>query len=96
MTRIVTTVYRPKRPSRKRKAAALDMPAIVAPGKGRLPKMHSAPATKEPRPLIVRTKSRRALAFDAVPDLSPEEHKRRGDAAEALFRELVRGATGDG
>jgi hypothetical protein len=25
-----------------------------------------------------------------VPDLTPEEHKRRGDAADALFREIVR------
>ena len=25
-----------------------------------------------------------------VPDLTPEEHQRRGDAAEALFREMKR------
>jgi len=30
----------------------------------------------------------------AVPGVSPEEHKRRGDAADALWRELVRRATG--
>jgi hypothetical protein len=29
MTRIVTTAYRYKRPPRKRKAVALDVPAIV-------------------------------------------------------------------
>ena len=29
-----------------------------------------------------------------VPDMTPEEHKRRGDAADALFLELVRPATG--
>jgi hypothetical protein len=28
-----------------------------------------------------------------VPDLTPEEHQRRGDAADALWRELVRRAT---
>jgi hypothetical protein len=38
-------------------------------------------------PAIVTAKS-------ALPDLPPEEHKRRGDAADALFRELVRQATG--
>jgi hypothetical protein len=26
--------------------------------------------------------------------MTPEEHRRRGDAAEALWRELVRRATG--
>jgi hypothetical protein len=25
-----------------------------------------------------------------VPDMTPEEHKRRGDAADALFREMKR------
>jgi hypothetical protein len=28
------------------------------------------------------------------PDMTPEEHKRRGDAADALFREMKRRATG--
>jgi hypothetical protein len=32
--------------------------------------------------------------FGDVPDLPPEEHQRRGDAADALWRELVRRATG--
>ena len=30
----------------------------------------------------------------AVPDMTPEEHQRRGDAADALWCELVRRATG--
>ena len=38
-------------------------------------------------PAIVTAKS-------TLPDMPPEEHKRRGDAADALFRELVRQATG--
>ena len=29
-----------------------------------------------------------------MPEMTPEEHQRRGDAADALFRELVRRATG--
>ncbi len=29
-----------------------------------------------------------------VPDMAPEEHKRRGDAAEVLFREIARRVTG--
>ena len=44
-------------------------------------------------PVIVRTKSRRASVFADVPDITPEEHKRRGDAAQALWHELVRRAT---
>jgi hypothetical protein len=31
-----------------------------------------------------------------VPDMTPEEHKRRGDAADALWREIVRGVRSDG
>jgi hypothetical protein len=34
--------------------------------------------------------------FSDVPDMTPEEHERRGDAAVALFRELVRRARNDG
>jgi hypothetical protein len=30
-----------------------------------------------------------------VPDLSPEEYQRRGDAADELFREIVRRVSGD-
>ena len=40
-------------------------------------------------PAIVTAASKRTL-----PDMTLEEHKRRGDAADALFRELVRQATG--
>ena len=45
-------------------------------------------------PVIVRTKSRRASVFGDVPDMTPEEHRQRGEAADALWRELVRRAAG--
>ena len=64
---IVTTVYRPKRPPRKRK----PQPAIAAP--------------------IVAHRAKPGRFGDA-PDMTDEEHRRRGDAADALFRELVRRA----
>ena len=48
------------------------------------------PATAAP---IVTTAAKRSRFGDA-PDLTTEEHRRRGDAADALFRELVRRATG--
>ena len=88
---IVTTHYRYKRPPRKRKAVALEVPAIVTKrGTKRLPAA-KADATQ------TRTASRRSSPqakasgrFGDVPDMTPEEHKRRGDAADALFREMKR------
>jgi hypothetical protein len=38
--------------------------------------------------------ARKPGSYSDAPDLTPEEHQRRGDAADALFRELVRRATG--
>ena len=41
--------------------------------------------------MIVTAKHpRRHGSFGDVPDMTPEEHKRRGDAADALFREMKR------
>jgi hypothetical protein len=97
---IVTTHYRYKRPPRKRKAVALDVPAIVTP----------APTKKRQDPVIrlgtkgaeavndngdrksaiVTAKNSRRGRFGDVPDMTPEEHKRRGDAADALCREMKR------
>jgi hypothetical protein len=97
---IVTTHYRYKRPPRKRKAVALDVPAIVTP----------APTKKRQDPVIrlgtkgaeavndngdrksaiVTAKNPHRRRYADVPDMTPEEHKRRGDAADALWRELVR------
>ena len=125
MSRIVTTHYRHKRPSPKRKPAALEVPAIVwkrgranvvglsdrvedgdpkpaivTPGKGRAgndnraetdPKSPGARTT----PSRIVTVRRRGKRFADVPDMTPEEHQRRGDAAAALWRELVRRAAGD-
>jgi hypothetical protein len=42
---------------------------------------------------IVTAKNPRRNRFGDVPDMTPEEHERRGDAAVALFREVVRRAT---
>ena len=33
--------------------------------------------------------------FGDAPDMMPEEHQRRGNATDALFREIVRQATGN-
>ena len=39
---------------------------------------------------IVTAKNPRRSRFGEVPDMTREEHKRRGDAADALFREMKR------
>jgi hypothetical protein len=100
MTRIVTYAHRYKPPPRKRKAVALEVPAIT-PGKGRAGNDNrAAPALlptdgKKSAPVIVTTKSRRASVFGDAPDITPDEHRKRGEAADALWRELVRRATED-
>jgi hypothetical protein len=43
----------------------------------------------EPKPVIIT--SRRSGKRNAiVPDMTPEEHMRRGDLADALFRQIQR------
>ena len=46
-------------------------------------------------PSRIVTVRRRGKRFADVPDMTPEEHQRRGDAAQALWRELVRRARGE-
>ena len=106
---IITTHYRYKRPPRKRKAVALEAPAIVrkrgraeavvpphtveepAPGNDNRPMAEPAPSWNE---VGDRHRAEAGKQFGDAPDLTPEEHQRRGDAADALWRELVRRATG--
>ncbi len=102
MTRIVTTQYRYKRPPRRAKAAAIEAPAIV---RARKPADRSdrsldpaeemssdptLPANADRKPAIVTARRPRASRFGDVPDMAPEEHKRRGDAAAEMFREMQR------
>jgi hypothetical protein len=48
------------------------------------------PANDDRKSAIVTAKNPRRGRFGDVPDMTPEEHKRRGDAADALFREMKR------
>jgi hypothetical protein len=119
MTRIVTTHYRYKRPRRKKKPVAIEVPAIVT-GKGsRRPadsQMAAEVISRTPQPSTTQDERRdRAVTpggkpkpandyrksaivtirrpgkrFADVPDMTPEEHKRRGDGADAMFREMKR------
>ena len=100
---IVTAHYRYKRPPKRRKAVALEVPAIVARAKKKrlrisaLDKPAPPPPANDddkppPKPAAIVTVRRRKHAMHAhlLDGLTPEEVQRRGDAADALWRELVR------
>jgi hypothetical protein len=53
----------------------------------------SQPAADAPRPAIVTARRPGARPSVEVPDMTLEEHQRRGEAADTLFREIVRRAT---
>ena len=97
---IVHHDYRPKRARKKKPAVALTGPRITtirrAPDEvvkpSEIPERLPRP---ERRPVIVTAKHPRRGRFGDVPDMTPEEHERRGDAAVALFRELTRRARGE-
>jgi hypothetical protein len=82
---IVTTHYRYRRSPRKRQATAIEGPAVV---KASTPSPAESAANDDRAPARIVT-ARKPSAKD-VPDMTPEEHRRRGDAADALFREVVR------
>jgi hypothetical protein len=77
----IVTVKRPKpgAPAPRTKAAAL---ATVAAGDDRKPAI-----------VTIRRKPERVLPSSLLPE-TPEEHQRRADAADAMWRELVRRASG--
>ncbi|HET7884419.1 MAG TPA: hypothetical protein VFL55_26255 [Acetobacteraceae bacterium] len=105
---IVTSTYRYKRPPRKR--IAIEAPAIVTSvdvKKLRRPatrrKATPQPANDDGQPELrppagkqsaIATARKHGSRRSTEPEMTPEEHKRRGDAADALWRELVQRATG--
>ena len=73
-----------RRPPRKKpKAAAIEVPAAVRTEPARA-KDDRKPA---PTSAIVTIRER---GSDRVPDMTAGEYQRRGDAAEAMFREMKR------
>jgi hypothetical protein len=99
---IVTTHYRPKRaPRKKRKQPALAS-AIVTPAplkkgpprhvvrlRDQAPEKANGDGPEQPRRSAVVEPKRASRTFGPAPDLDEEEHRRRGDAADALFREIA-------
>ena len=96
MTRIVTYAHRYKRPPRKKaQAAAITGPAVVtAKSKRNHRQVADVVASDEPATIVTAKNPHRRGKLGDVPDMTPEEYQRRCDAADALFRELVRQATG--
>jgi hypothetical protein len=83
---VVHYEHRYKRPPRKKKPVAFEVPPVV-----RAEPMHRPEDRRPDEPpaksAIVTTRKR---GRGDVPDLTPDEHQRRGDAAEAMFREMKR------
>jgi hypothetical protein len=92
---IVTYVHRPKRlPPKKAQAAAIPGPAIVSAASERTHRrVADVVVSAEPATIVTAKNPHRRGRLGDVPDMTLEEHKRRGDAADALWRELVRRAT---
>jgi hypothetical protein len=84
---IVRTDYRPKR-ARKRKQP-VDIPRAIVSAQPPKPK-RAKPAPVASR--IVSAPRKTSTRFGPVQEIDHAEHQRRGDAAEALFRELSRRA----
>jgi hypothetical protein len=106
MSRIVTSSspYRYKRPPRKKKsAAAIAMPAIITLNRKTRIAMKRAESDTvtdpEPAPLpnegkksaTVTIRSRKpSMLAHLLEDMTPEEHKRRGDGADAMMQKFKR------
>ena len=98
MASIVHSNYRPKR-ARKRKVSPAIPQRVVTIATKRATAVETQPpetqASREPeKSRIVTLRNPRSSRFGPVPEMTPDEHQRRGDAAEALFRELARRAGG--
>jgi hypothetical protein len=86
---IVRYVHRNKRPPRKKAQA----PEITGPLIVKRDGATGAPSSEtQPEPVIVTARKPRGGSGRDAPDLTPEELQRRRDAADALFREVVRRA----
>ena len=92
---IVHTNYRPKRARKRKQSPAIPMRIVTAKQpKPQGPAIDQA-VTERKRPAqavaitgprIVTAKPKRSTRFGPVQEIDAEEHRRRGDAAVALFR----------
>jgi hypothetical protein len=97
---IVTTTYRYNRPPRRKKPVALEVLAVVRKSESRDSRSTNrgevaalSDATDRKAAIVtIRGMPAKILPLGLLPE-TPEEHQRRGDAADALWRGLVRRAT---
>ena len=100
---IVAYVHKPNRARKRKQLPAIPMRIVTArkPGPAAAPPIGDERKRPVAQPAaisgsrIVTVPRKHSTRFGPVQDLTAEEHQRRGDAAEALFREIVRRARGD-
>jgi hypothetical protein len=85
---VITTASKRKRASAEAKAA-LAASLKQAPGEPERKPVSAPPRAAKAAILTIRRQAARIIPPGLLPE-TPEEHKRRGDAADALWRELVR------
>jgi hypothetical protein len=103
---IVHTAYRPKRARKRKHPVAIPQRIVSAKHPKPAARAINEAVTERKRlpaqpaaitgPRIVTAPRKTSSRFGPVQDIDAGEHQRRGDAAVALFHELVRRATGDG
>jgi hypothetical protein len=96
---IVRTDYRQKRPPKRKIPVAIPMRIVSArQPRPAAPVIDVAVTERKPAQAATITGPRIVTArkpkgrFPDVPEMTAEEHQQRGNAAEALFREIVRRA----
>jgi hypothetical protein len=82
MTRIVTTTYRYRRPPGHKKPEALAVQPVAKAA-------NPAKARKRAAAAAIVTIGKPGHRNISVQDLTPAEHRRRTDAADALFHDIV-------
>jgi hypothetical protein len=101
----VVKAAEPAKAGKRAKSATLaDLAAAPSPPASReIPKIAASddrqpvaglPAAGKPTAIVTIRRRKHAMLAHLLEDLTPEEHRRRGDAADALFRTVVRLATG--
>ena len=95
----VNSDYRPKRPPKRKQSVAIPMRIRHSEATEETPwrtcsadRRSSGAGAPAPRDAVTQDLD----ALRPVQDIDAEEHQRRGDAAVALFREIVRRAAGNG
>jgi hypothetical protein len=81
----------PRKRGRKVAAPAADTDAATSVHDAQ--RLRADPPANDDRKSAIVTARRRGRRFADVPDMTPEEHQRRGDLADALWRDMVRRIT---